>query len=126
MARRLYERALSIWEKSLGADHPKVATGLVNLARFYLGTGNYADAGPLLDRALAIQLKGLGPEHPDVAVTLSSRAELAAHTGAHARGVRDRRACRSPQSRAPAAHGSHASRAPGAGVCLVAPLRRST
>ncbi len=80
-AGRLYERALGVWEKSLGADHPKVATALVNLARLYLEIGNYADAGPLLDRALAIQLKGLGPEHPDVAVTLMSRAELAAHTG---------------------------------------------
>ena len=43
-ARPLYERALSIWEKSLGADHPKVATALVNLARFYLRTGSYHDA----------------------------------------------------------------------------------
>ena len=81
-ARPLYERALSIWEKSLGADHPKVATALVNLARLYLKTGNYDDAEPLLARALAIQEKGLGPEHPDIAVTLSSRAELAAHAGA--------------------------------------------
>ncbi len=82
MARRLYERALSIWEKSLGVDHPKVATALVNLARFHSRAGNYDDAGPLLARALAIQQKELGPEHPDVAHTLSSLAELAARTGA--------------------------------------------
>src|SRR5262249_47444240 len=81
-ARRLYERALSTWEKTLGADHPNVATALLNLARLEMKTGNYQDAGPLLDRALAIQVKGLGAGHADVAATLISRAELAARTGA--------------------------------------------
>ena len=31
-AKPLYERANSIWEKSLGPDHPQVAIGLNNLA----------------------------------------------------------------------------------------------
>ena len=31
-AKPLYERANSIWEESLGPDHPQVATGLNNLA----------------------------------------------------------------------------------------------
>ena len=81
-AKRLYERAVTIWERSLGVDHPKVATGLGNLARFYLRTGSYQEPGLLLVRALGIQEKALGPDHPDVALTLSSRAELEAHNGA--------------------------------------------
>ena len=81
-AKQLYERAVTIWERSLGVDHPRVATGLGNLARFYLRTGSYQEPGLLLVRALAIQEKALGPDHPDVALTLSSRAELEAHNGA--------------------------------------------
>jgi hypothetical protein len=80
-AKRLYERAVTVWERSLGVDHPRVATGLGNLARFYLRTGSYQEPGLLLARALAIQEKALGPDHPDVALTLSSRAELEAHHG---------------------------------------------
>ena len=34
-AEPLYQRALAIWEKALGAEHPDVATSLNNLAGFY-------------------------------------------------------------------------------------------
>ena len=77
----LYERALGIWEKALGPDHPKVATALVNLAGVYSNRGNYDGARPLVIRALATQQKHLGPEHPDTAHTLTRLAELAARTG---------------------------------------------
>ena len=34
-AEPLYKRALAIWEKALGPDHPDVATSLNNLAALY-------------------------------------------------------------------------------------------
>src|SRR5436190_1454768 len=72
----LAERALAIYEKALGPDHPDVATALANLALSYQSKRDYARAEPLLQRALAIHEKALGPEHPDVASTLNSLAGL--------------------------------------------------
>jgi len=72
----LAQRALTIYEKALGPDHPAVATVLNNLAVLYEAQGNYAAAAPLLKRALTIYEKALGPDHPAVAISLNSLAEL--------------------------------------------------
>ena len=53
-AEPLYQRALAIREKALGAAHPQVAMSLNNLAEFYDNQGRYAKAEPLYQRALAI------------------------------------------------------------------------
>jgi tetratricopeptide (TPR) repeat protein len=66
-AEPLYQRALSIWEKALGREHPDVANSLHNLALLYKTQGQYAKAERLYERALAIREKALGPEHPGVA-----------------------------------------------------------
>jgi CHAT domain-containing protein/tetratricopeptide (TPR) repeat protein len=58
----LYERSLSIWEKTLGSDHPDIATHLVNIGRQHLNIGNYSEAGPYLIRATAIAEKFYGPK----------------------------------------------------------------
>ena len=52
-AEPLYKRALAIFEKALGPDHPSVASALNNLADLYSAQGRYADAEPLYKRALA-------------------------------------------------------------------------
>ena len=72
----LAQRALTIWEKGLGPDHPNVATALNNLAELYRFQGRYADADPLYKRALAMREKTLGPNHPDVAQSLNNLAEF--------------------------------------------------
>ncbi len=69
-------RALAIDEKTLGHDHPGVATDLNNLGLLYTAQGKYTEAEPLHKRALAIREKALGPEHLAVAVSLSSLANL--------------------------------------------------
>jgi tetratricopeptide (TPR) repeat protein len=74
-AEPLLERALAIKEKTLGLDHPSVATGLDNLAGLYYKQGKYAQAEPLCQRALAIDEKALGPNHPGVATDLNNLAE---------------------------------------------------
>jgi tetratricopeptide (TPR) repeat protein len=53
---------LLIREKTLGTDHPDVATSLNNLALLYSTTGKYSEAEPLYKRALEISEKALGNE----------------------------------------------------------------
>jgi len=48
----LLQRALAIDEKSLGPDHPSVATALDNLAALYRNQDRLADAEPLFKRSL--------------------------------------------------------------------------
>jgi tetratricopeptide (TPR) repeat protein len=57
---RLAEKALAIYEKALGPDHPDVALSLNNLAFLYCYMGDYARAEPLYKRSLAISEKVLG------------------------------------------------------------------
>ena len=59
-----------------GPEHPRVATGLNNLAALLQGTNRLAEAEPLYRRALAIFEKSHGPEHPNVASGLNNLAEL--------------------------------------------------
>jgi tetratricopeptide (TPR) repeat protein len=63
----LFERALTIWQKTLGSEHPDVATSLNNLATLYRNQRKYDSAETLIKQALVIQEKVLGSEHPDVA-----------------------------------------------------------
>jgi tetratricopeptide (TPR) repeat protein len=86
---RLGERALAIWEKVRGPEHPDTATGLNNLALLYRTMGQMAQALPLYQRALAIREKVRGPEHPDTATALYNLAELY-QKGAGARAPRHR------------------------------------
>ena len=70
------ERALAIWEKVLGPEHPNVATSLDNLALLYDVQGRYEKAEPLYLRSLAIREKVLGAEHSHVAASLNNLAAL--------------------------------------------------
>jgi tetratricopeptide (TPR) repeat protein len=75
-AEPLYQRALAIDEKTLGPEHPEVATDLSNLAMLYYEQGKYTQAEPLYQRVLAIDEKTLGPEHPSTASCLNNLAML--------------------------------------------------
>ncbi len=73
-AEPLHKRALAIFEKALGPEHPDMALNLYNLALLCQAQDRYAEAEPLHKRALAIFKKALGPEHPDVAQSLNNLA----------------------------------------------------
>ncbi len=60
-------RALAIFEKGYGPDHPSVATALNNLAILLHKTNRLTEAEPHYRRAIAISEKSYGPQHPDVA-----------------------------------------------------------
>jgi tetratricopeptide (TPR) repeat protein len=53
----LAQQALAIRERTLGPNHPDVATSLTNLALLYASQRRYAEAEPLYRRALAIRAK---------------------------------------------------------------------
>ncbi len=52
-----YKRALAIWEKALGPEHPDLATSLENYAALLRETGRNADASATEARAKAIRAK---------------------------------------------------------------------
>jgi tetratricopeptide (TPR) repeat protein len=63
----LFERALDINEKTLGPEHPEVATSLHDLACLLNASYDHWGARRLLERALAIRENALGPHHTDTA-----------------------------------------------------------
>jgi tetratricopeptide (TPR) repeat protein len=83
-ARPYSERALAIWEKALGPEHPSTATSLNNLAGLYQSQGDYTAALPIYERALAIREKALGPEHPHTTASLNNLASLYRSQGDYA------------------------------------------
>ncbi|MEK7841288.1 MAG: tetratricopeptide repeat protein, partial [Deltaproteobacteria bacterium] len=77
-AEPLLLRALGIYEKSFGADHPSVAQSLNNLGALYVEMGQYAKAEQFMQRALAIREKAMGSDHPSVAGSFLYMARLEA------------------------------------------------
>jgi CHAT domain-containing protein/tetratricopeptide (TPR) repeat protein len=77
----LLRRALTIWEKARGPNHPDVARSLNNLAVDLVTLAQYGEAEPLHKRALAIREKTFGPENPQVAESLINLAALYDHQG---------------------------------------------
>ena len=75
-AEPLFQRALAIRERVLGADDALIADSLNNLAALYDNQGRYEEAEPLYQRALAIRERVLGPNHPDLATSLNNLALL--------------------------------------------------
>src|SRR5437762_2991916 len=63
----LSRRALAVYEKAFGQDHPQVATSLNNMAEIYRAQGNYVEAEPLYKRSLDIIERKLGKENPNCA-----------------------------------------------------------
>ena len=72
----MFKRALAIYEKAAGPEHPAVATLLNNIGQVDKVQGRYAEAEPLIKRSLMIREKVLGRDHPDVARSLNNLADL--------------------------------------------------
>jgi len=71
-AEPLYQRALAIFERTLGLDDPDITPALNNLSSVY---GNQSRAEPFYQRPFAIGGKVLGPDHLDIADSLNNLAE---------------------------------------------------
>jgi MYXO-CTERM domain-containing protein len=72
----LAERALAIWERALGPDHPETAATVNNLAELYSMRGDYARAERLFQRSLAALETTFGPDHPHLTNPLNNLAGL--------------------------------------------------
>ena len=68
-------RALEIFERMLGPDHPEVAICLMNLGGTELSRGRPKEAEPYIRRALAIDEKVYGAEHALIAPILVALGE---------------------------------------------------
>ena len=68
-AKEYLERALAIWQQTLGPQHPDVATSYNNLATVLRNEGDLKQAKEYHERALAIRLQILGPQHTSFATT---------------------------------------------------------
>ena len=67
-----FRRVLESRRRTLGADHPEVASSLHDLGNNDYHLARYDDAGAHLGEALAIRMRVLGPGHPRVADTENS------------------------------------------------------
>ena len=71
-ARPYYERALAIFERVLGPEHPDTAASLNNLGQLLQDLGDLTGARAYLKRALTICERVLGPEHSATAASLNN------------------------------------------------------
>ena len=72
----MMKRVIKIFEKSLGGNHPDVATSINNLALLLQATNRLVEAEPLIKRALQIDEQSFGKDHPKVATGLNNLANL--------------------------------------------------
>jgi tetratricopeptide (TPR) repeat protein len=75
-ATELFERALAADEETYGANHPRVATTLGNLAAALEAAGELRGAQESYERALAIDERAYGPDDPTVAGDASKLASV--------------------------------------------------
>ncbi|EDX74339.1 tetratricopeptide repeat domain protein [Coleofasciculus chthonoplastes PCC 7420] len=69
----MYQKALELYKRLLGDDHPDVASSLNNLAYLYSSQGRYGEAEPLYQQALELCKRLLGDDHPN---TITVRENL--------------------------------------------------
>ena len=67
-----YNKALAIYQKVHGENHPLTATSYNNIGVVYGKQGEYAKALEYCEKALAIRLKVYGENHPDTATSYNN------------------------------------------------------
>nr|WP_264374051.1 tetratricopeptide repeat protein [Wolbachia endosymbiont (group A) of Lasioglossum malachurum] len=75
-AKELFERALPIFEKHYGPDHPEVAKLLADLCDVYGALGDHKKQKELFERASSIFKKHYGPDHPEVVKLLAELDDI--------------------------------------------------
>lgn len=80
-ARRIFELTLANRQKVLGAEHPKTAHSLNNLAELLRRHNEYAAAQPLFERAIETFEKTLGTSDPNTNMARRNLARLLLATG---------------------------------------------
>ncbi len=70
-----YQKALALYTKHLGSDHPHTLSSMSSLANCYVGLGRNADAIKLYEQILSLRQTKLGPDHPDTLGTMNDLAQ---------------------------------------------------
>lgn len=84
-AEPLYERALAIYEKTLGPQHPFVADTLSGLADIYRDRHDFDKAESYYQRSLAIREKDFGEEHSAIGESLDHLGSIYRDRGDYTR-----------------------------------------
>ncbi len=84
-ARIPLERALGLLEKTVGHDHPEVATVLNALGNAALGAGDFPGALDRYSSALAVRERVFGPDHPGTAALMGNLGLLHENIGDYPR-----------------------------------------
>ena len=77
----LYDKSLSLLERLLGDDHPRVAVVLHNYGDLLREQGELEQAAAFYHRSRHILEERLGADHPNVSTSLIGSAKLLAVTG---------------------------------------------
>ncbi len=75
----LDRRVESIYQKTIGPEHPKFAQLLNNIGLRLDALGRYDEARTEHERALELKKRVMGPEHPSVASSLNNLSLVAGH-----------------------------------------------
>ncbi|HVU67342.1 MAG TPA: tetratricopeptide repeat protein [Ktedonobacteraceae bacterium] len=78
-AEPLLNRGLAIWERTMGAAHPLVATLSLNLAVISAHLEHFTSSESLAQRAIMARTHALGINHPDVLLALNNLGRIYAH-----------------------------------------------
>jgi tetratricopeptide (TPR) repeat protein/transcriptional regulator with XRE-family HTH domain len=79
-----YQRALRVFEQTVGPDHPEVGASLSKLAFLYRSQGKLKQAEALFQRAVSLLQRTLGLEHREVIYPLSGLATVYREQGLYA------------------------------------------
>ena len=88
-------KALTIMQKILGEDNPKMAHYYSNVGTTNIYKGNYEEALKYMNRALSIKKAALGEEHPDLADYYHNIGELYYRMGDKANSIENFRTAKS-------------------------------
>uniref|UniRef100_A0A061RJK0 Atp-dependent transcriptional regulator n=1 Tax=Tetraselmis sp. GSL018 TaxID=582737 RepID=A0A061RJK0_9CHLO len=83
VAEPLYSKAIAVYRRSLGADHPRTARVQFALAELCIAKRHFEKAEGLLRATLTVRRTKLGDYHPDTSRTLMRLAQLLHHLGDH-------------------------------------------
>jgi tetratricopeptide (TPR) repeat protein len=86
-AAEFYEKALEIFEKTLPANHPSLATSYNNIGAVYRNMGEYSKALSYYEKALEIWQKILPANHPDLATSYNNISQVYTNMGEYSKAL---------------------------------------
>jgi tetratricopeptide (TPR) repeat protein len=83
-----YEKTLSIYIKTFGGTHSRVANLYNNIGLIWDSKGEYDKALEYYEKTLSIYIKKFGDEHPDVAMSYNNIGTVSINTGEIDKGLK--------------------------------------